>query len=296
MKSITKEIKIGIISIFTLLLLYFGINYLKGINLLKPANYYYVVFEDVTGLTVSSPVYINGYKAGLVRSFEYEYNNPGHIVVEVAMDDELRISKGTQALFKTDLMGTGGITLKLDLGSQSFFSPGDTIPGVQQPGMMDKVNQDILPKLTIIMARMDTVLAGMQKVVTNPALNKSVDNLQQTTAGLSAASAQISKMMSNDMPQVINHVKSITSDFSVMSKNLKKIDYASAVSKIDSTMLNLRMATDKLNRTDNSMGLLLNDRSLFDSLSHTTGSANRLLIDLKANPKRYVHFSVFGKK
>ncbi len=295
MKSITKEVKIGLISIFTLLLLYFGINYLKGINLLKPANYYYVVFEDVTGLTVSSPVYINGYKAGLVRSFEYEYNNPGHIVVEVAMDDELRITKGTEAQFRTDLMGTGGITLKLDLTSQSYFAPGDTIPGVQHPGMMDKVNQDILPKLAVIMARMDTVLAGMQKVVTNPALNKSVDNMQQTTSELSQASTQLSKMMSTDLPLVVGHVKSITSDFSVMSKNLKKIDYASAVSKIDSTMLNLKIATGRLNSTDNSLGLLLNDRSLFDSITSTTGSANRLLIDLKANPKRYVHFSVFGK-
>ena len=141
MKKLTKEVKIGFAAIISLLLLYYGINYLKGINLMKPANYYYVVFQDVSGLTVSSPVYINGYKAGLVRSFEYDYEHPGHIIVELAMDKELRVSKGTLAEYKSELLGTAAVTLSLNLESHQYLVPGDTIPAQEASGLMKRLKK-----------------------------------------------------------------------------------------------------------------------------------------------------------
>lgn len=296
MKKLTKEVKIGFAAVISLLLLYYGINYLKGINLMKPANFYYVVFQDVSGLTVSSPVYINGYKAGLVRSFEYDYKHPGHIIVEIAMDKELRVAKGTVAEYKSEMLGTAAINLLLDLNSGDYHTPGDTLPAHQSVSLMKKVEADLLPKLTQIMARMDTVLAGMQKVANNPALNRSVDNIESTTAELSKSAASLSKIMSNDIPFVVGNLKVMSNDFSTVSGNLKKVDFAHTMSTVDTALVNLKTLSKQLNRKDNSLGLLMNDRVLYDNLSATTANANRLMVDLKENPKRYVHFSVFGRK
>jgi phospholipid/cholesterol/gamma-HCH transport system substrate-binding protein len=296
MKKLTKEVKIGFAAILSLLLLYYGINYLKGINLMKPANYYYVVFEDVTGLTVSSPVYINGYKAGLVRSFDYDYAHPGHIIVEIAMDKELSISKGSTADYKTEMLGTAAVLLKLNLESRDYYTPGDTLPGKQTVSLMQKVEKDVMPTLTQIMYRMDTVLAGLQSVVKNPALNKSLDNLEATTAELSKTTASLNKMMSADVPVVVNNLKVMSGDFAEVSGNIKRVDFARTMSSVDSTLNNLKTLTAQLNRTDNSLGLLTHDRVLYDNLSESASSANRLMIDLKEHPKRYVHFSVFGRK
>jgi ABC-type transport system involved in resistance to organic solvents, periplasmic component len=296
MKKLTKEVKIGFAAIISLLLLYYGINYLKGINLMKPANYYYVVFQDVSGLTVSSPVYINGYKAGLVRSFEYDYEHPGHIIVELGMDKELRVSKGTVAEYKSELLGTAAVTLSLDLKSHQYLIPGDTIPAQEASGLMKKVEKDMLPKLTQILSRMDTVLVGLQNVVSNPALNKSLANIESTTAELSKTSASLNKIMSNEVPVVVGNLKNMSSDFSTVSGNLKRIDFAHTMSTMDTTLTNLKTLSTQLNRKDNSLGLLVNDRTFYDNLSETTANANRLMVDLKENPKRYVHFSVFGRK
>ncbi|MDP4268679.1 MAG: MlaD family protein [Bacteroidota bacterium] len=296
MKKLTKEVKIGFAAIISLLLLYYGINYLKGINLMKPANYYYVVFQDVSGLTVSSPVYINGYKAGLVRSFEYDYEHPGHIIVELAMDKELRVSKGTLAEYKSELLGTAAVTLSLNLESHQYLVPGDTIPAQEASGLMKKVEKDMLPKLSQILSRMDTVLSGLQKVVNNPALNKSLTNIETTTAELSKTSASLNKIMSNEVPVVVSNLKTMSNDFSTVSGNLKRIDFAHTMSTMDTTLTNLKSLSTQLNRKDNSLGLLVNDRTFYDNLSATTANANRLMVDLKENPKRYVHFSVFGRK
>jgi phospholipid/cholesterol/gamma-HCH transport system substrate-binding protein len=266
------------------------------VNLLKPANYYYLVLNNITGLTVSSPVYVDGFEAGLVRSFEYDYDHPGNIIVEISMDKKMKISEGTLALYKGDLLGTAAIELQLNLKSSTYYQPGDTLPSAQTQNLMNKIEADIMPKLTQVMARLDTVLSGLQKVVSNPALNQSVNNVEQTTAELSKSSQNLNKFMSNEVPIIVANLKQVSGDFSTVSSNLKKADYASVISSADSTLRNLKTLTYQMNQPDNTMGLLLRDRVLYDSLAASATSANRLLIDLKAHPKRYVHFSIFGRK
>ncbi|MFZ4455631.1 MAG: MlaD family protein [Bacteroidales bacterium] len=296
MKKFTKEVKIALVSIFSLFLLYYGINYLKGVNLLKPANYYYLVLHNISGLTVSSPVYVDGFKAGLVRSFEYEYEHPGNIIVEISMDKKMKIAEGSTALYKGDLLGTAAIELHLNLEGTQFHQPGDTLPTTQTRNLMNTFEYELMPKLTQVMSRLDTVLTGLQKVVANPALNQSIENIAFTTNELNKSSQNLSKIMNSDVPVIVTNLKQVSGDFSTVSSNLKKVDYAAVMSSADSTLSNLKSLTRQLNQPDNTMGLLLRDRVLYDSLSASASSANRLLIDLKAHPKRYVHFSIFGKK
>ena len=143
---------------------------------------------------------------------------------------------------------------------------------------------------------MDSILGSLNKLLADPALANTLHNAEQLTASLSAASLQLDKMMNTDVPQLLDNVNVTASNLQSISNNLKDVDFASTISKVDSTLANVRLLTDKLNRKDNTLGLLMNDSSLYKNLNATSANAASLLEDLKAHPKRYVHFSLFGKK
>ena len=270
-----KEVKIGLAGIASLLILFFGINYLKGVNMFKPESYYYVEFTNINGLATSSPVFANGLKVGLVRDIQYNYQKPGHVVVGIEMDQAMRIPKGSRAELVTEMLGTVKMNMLLNHEGQEYYNPGDTLVGEANEG--------------IILSSLNTLLA-------DPALAKTLHNAERLTASLNATSRQLHTLMSNDIPQLTGNVTAITEDLKVISGNLKNVDYAATFTKIDSTLQNVRLLTDKLNRKDNSLGLLLNDPELYNNLNATSANAASLLKDLQEHPKRYVHFSLFGKK
>ena len=128
----TKEVKIGLIGIAALAMLIFGINYLKGINMFQSANYYYVEYTNINGLAGSSPVFANGYKVGTVRNINYNYAKPGHVTVEVEVDKEMRIPKGSTGELVTEMLGTVKMNLLLNFNSTEYYQPGDTLPGIDR--------------------------------------------------------------------------------------------------------------------------------------------------------------------
>ena len=273
-----------------------GINYLKGVNMLKPESYYYVEFTDINGLANSSPVFANGLKVGLVRDIQYNYQKPGHVVVGIDMDEKMRIPKGSYADLVTEMLGTVKINLVLDFNSTTYYAAGDTIQGRANPGIMGVAEKELLPKVEQMMPKLDSILSSLNQLLADPALKNTLHNAEQLTASLNATSKQLNTLMSKDVPALTGNITTITEDLKQISGNLKNIDYASTFIKVDSTLQNVRLLTDKLNRKDNSLGLLLNDSSLYNNLSATAGNAASLLEDLQAHPKRYVHFSLFGKK
>ena len=295
MKYITKEVKIGIAGIAALCILVYGINYLKGIHMFKPASYFYVKFQNVNGLTKSSPVFADGYRVGIVRELYYNYNNPGNVVAEIDVDTDLRIPKGSSAELAAEMLGGVRMNLLLANNPRERHEIGDTIPGYLNNGMMEKV-ANMMPKIEQMMPKLDSILASLNAILANPAIPASLKNIEGLTANMNATSQQLQALMSNEIPQLAGKLNSLSDNFIVMSDNLKQIDYAAAIQKVDSTLANVRMLTDKLNSKDNTIGLLLNDPQLYQNLNATTANAASLLEDLKAHPKRYVHFSLFGKK
>ena len=291
-----KEVKIGLAGIASLLILFFGINYLKGVNMFKPESYYYVEFTNINGLATSSPVFANGLKVGLVRDIQYNYQKPGHVVVGIEMDQAMRIPKGSRAELVTEMLGTVKMNMLLNHEGQEYYNPGDTLVGEANEGIMGAAEKDLLHKLTQMMPKMDSILSSLNTLLADPALAKTLHNAEQLTASLNATSRQLHTLMSNDIPQLTGNVTAITEDLKVISGNLKNVDYAATFTKIDSTLQNVRLLTDKLNRKDNSLGLLLNDPELYNNLNATSANAASLLKDLQEHPKRYVHFSLFGKK
>lgn len=291
-----KEVKIGLAGIASLLILFFGINYLKGINMFKPESYYYVEFTNINGLATSSPVFANGLKVGLVRDIQYNYQKPGHVVVGIEMDQAMRLPKGSRAELVTEMLGTVKMNMLLNNDSQEYYNPGDTLAGEANEGIMGAAEKDLLPKLTQMMPKMDSILSSLNKLLADPALTKTLHNAEQLTASLNATSRQLHSLMSTDIPQLTGNVTAITEDLKAISGNLKNVDYAATFSKIDSTLQNVHLLTEKLNRKDNSLGLLMNDPELYNNLNATTANAASLLKDLQEHPKRYVHFSLFGRK
>lgn len=295
MKYITKEVRIGIAGIAALFILIYGINYLKGINMFKPSSYFYVSFENINGLTKSSPVFADGFRVGIVRELYYDYTQPGKVVAEIDVDPELRIPKGTTAELTAEMLGGVKMTLLLANNPRERHQIGDTIPGSLNNGMMEKVAQ-MMPQMEKMLPKLDSILSSLNTLLADPAIPTTLHNIQDLTASMAVSSRQLQQMMKNDIPQLTTKLNTIGENFTVISNNLKEIDYAAAMQKVDATLANVKMITDKLNSKDNSVGLLLNDPSLYNNLNATTANAASLLEDLKAHPKRYVHFSLFGRK
>ena len=290
-----KEVKIGLIGIAALAMLFFGINYLKGVQMLHASSYYYVEYTDINGLATSSPVFASGYKIGLVRDIQYNHANPGHVVVEVELDNDMNIPRGSKGELVSEMLGTVKMNLILDLNSQSYCQPGDTMPGIVNNGLMG-VAEGIMPKVEQLMPKMDSILHSLNQLLANPALSATLENAEKLTANLDVTTRQLNHLMQNDIPQITGRMTTIADNFSVISENLKNIDYAETFQKIDSTLYNVQLLTHKLNSKDNTVGLLFNDPTLYNNLSATTANAASLLEDLQAHPKRYVHFSLFGRK
>ena len=295
MKLITKEVRIGIAGVAALCLLVFGINYLKGINMFKPASYFYVKFHNVNGLAQSSPVFADGVRVGIVLDIAYDYNQPENVIVEVEVDTDLRIPKGSSAELVPELMGGVRMNILLANNPRERYTVGDTIPGTLNNGMMEKVAA-MMPAVEKMLPKLDSILTSLNTIMADQSIPATLHSIEKTTANLEVTSRQLKVLMNNDIPQLTGKLNTIGDNFVVISGNLKEIDYAATFKKIDATLSNVKMLTEKLNSKDNTVGLLLNDPQLYNNLNQTTINAANLLEDLKEHPKRYVHFSLFGKK
>ncbi len=293
--KLTKEVKIGMAGIVALCVLIYGINYLKGIHLFKPTSYFYVQFQDINGLTKSSPVFADGFRVGIVRALHYDYTRPGNVLAEIEVEPDLRIPKGSTAELVAEMLGGVKMTLLLANNPRERYQVGDTIPGRLNSGMMDQAAK-MLPQLEKMMPKLDSILTSLNTLLADPALTATLHNVEDLTASMAGTSRQLQSLMKNDIPQLTAKLNHIGENVEAMTDNLKQIDYAAAMQKVDATLANVRSLTDKLNQPDNTVGLLLNDPALYQNLNATTANAAALLEDLKAHPKRYVHFSLFGKK
>ena len=296
-KKFSKEVIIGITVLAALLILFFGINYLKGINLFKAANYYYASYTNVAGLTISSPVKLNGFNVGLVREMKYEYDNPGHVLVELSLDKQLRIPEGSVAVLCVDLLGTASIDLIL-ADNQNFIDIGDKIQGITPSGLMETVSNDIMPSVSSIMPKIDSLLTSINLLVSDPALTKSVRRLDNITANLETTSSQLAQMTKTLNPAMSN-VSSVVENLNDITNNLNDITQELNNAPIDSTLNNLNTVasnakelTNKLNSNKSSLGLLLNDTKLHDNINGTVMSLDSLFIDIKKNPKRYINIKL----
>ncbi|MCK9343475.1 MAG: MlaD family protein [Massilibacteroides sp.] len=292
-KGFTKEAKIGIVTLASLILLYVGFNYLKGVNLLKPTNRYYVDFKNVKELTLSNPVFIDGFQIGLVRDIQYDYVNSDKITVMISLDKEMRISKGSYITLENSFLSGSSLHLHLNKYVKTPYEIGSHIEGRTGNDLMGNVEKNLVPEIIALFPKIDSILVSLQTLIDNPALAQSLNHMEKTTQNLEVTSRQLNHIMGNDIPTITANLKGITTNFNTFSSKLNDLDLKSTYTTINETLNNLKLTTERVNSKDNSLGLLLNDRSLFDNLNHLTINTDSLMIDLKQHPKRYVHFSIF---
>ncbi len=297
-KIFTKEVKIALVAIVALVLLFFGLNFLKGLTLFSSSATYNMSFKDLKGLSESTAIYADGYKVGTVTSIEYDYENAGNVLVKCDIDPQLRIPKGSQAEIESDLMGNIKVNLLLANNPKEKIEPGGLIMGIDEKGMMAQF-QEVLPTVMAIVPKLDSIVTSVNTILANPSIVNILRNAEDMTANLKVTTSELNSLamqLNRSVPGMMQHANATLQNTETLTGNLAKVDVDATMKKIDNTLGNLEQMSKALNNREGTLGLLMYDKGVYNNLNSTMRHADSLMIDLKAHPKRYVHFSVFGKK
>lgn len=290
----SRELIVGVLGLTALFVIYFLINFFKSIDIFDDTDNYRVEFTNIGELTNSAPVYINGCKVGNVSSIEHNFNESEIVTLTLSLNQGLRLPEGSYAQIHNKLMGGSTICIVMGKG-EGTIEPGMTLKGVLEAGAMDEVG-NMMPQIEAMLPKVDSMLTSLNTIFANPAINNTLNNLETLSAQLNTTSAQLNRLVSNDIPTALDKVIEIEDDLLKVSSQLSEVDYASMIATLDASLNNIQQITAALNEGNGTVGMLLNDTALYSKLNETCEAANALLEDLKENPKRYVHFSVFGRK
>ena len=300
MKFFNKNVKIALTVLLGLVLLYWGINYLKGINLLTPANHFYTELQSTEGLLEAAPVTVNGFQVGQVREINYDYDK-NQISVMLVMNKNMKVPEGSTLSLVSSLMGSK--SLVLNLGEGPDMKSGSMIPISKEPGLIDNVSENIMPVINSVLPKVDSIMTNVNGLTGDPALAAALLRLDGITRQLQVSAQQLTMLMNGlnrSIPGVMTNVNGITSNLTGASGNindlsssLKQMPLDSTVRTLNNTLANLQALSEQLNDKNSSLGKIMNDRELYDNANHAIASLDSLLIDIKAHPKRYINVKVF---
>lgn len=301
---ISNETLVGALAAVAITLLLLGFNFLKGEEVFSTTTDYNVSYEDAMGLQNSSAVLYKGIKVGTVRKVQLREDKAG-VIVQFYVNDKVKLTKGSSAkLVTTDLFNTRAIEISLAEGTE-YLAKNDTLYGEIDPGLIDKLSVELSPLLNdikLILINVDSITAAID----HNSLRNTLHNIEGTTASLDA-------MLNNknsDFNRILNNVASISKNLKdnnellsaamanvhAITDSLAKADLTNTIAQARNALAETAVLLQKINDSEGSMGLLVNDKVLYNNLAQTSENLDKLLVDMKANPKRYVHFSVFGKK
>lgn len=316
--KVSNETKIGALTVVAVALLFLGFNFLKGKSVFKSGHYLYAKYADTKSLGPSNAVLINGYQVGTVNSIEAPDKNLREIVVSIKLNDDYNIPANSVATINTNPLGNPNIEIKMG-NATTYLRSGDTLQTANNGGLLGDITSKVGPvtdQLKATLGSLDTVLRNVNSVLdpnTKGNLQNVISNLSKATAGLVTASASLQTLLNNEtgaLSQSLSNVNSFTKNLAenngkitgIMSNlesttdHLSKADIDGVVNKLKASVDNLNNAMAKLNSTQGSLGALINERQLYNNLNSTIRSLNTLMDDFRVHPKRYVSFSVFGKK
>jgi phospholipid/cholesterol/gamma-HCH transport system substrate-binding protein len=310
--KISNEVKVGAVALVTIVVFIWLFNFLKGKDFFKKTVNYYSVYDEIGGLAESSPVEINGYKVGVVQSIDFIDAETGRLLVVFSVNRDFRLPVNTAAEI-VPVSIIAGMKVQFVYGNgPGFYEYGDTIPGRLSAGLLSKLETELMPvkdRVSELISVLDSVISSVNDIM-DPEFKK---NLNGTVANLNTTSASISNIIGSREKELKESVENLTRFTQMLSNssgeisntfnNLSAISDTLAAADIYSSILNLKSALENtssilgdINKGKGSAGQLLTNDSLYNNISHSLASLDELLKDLKANPKRYVHFSIFGKK
>ncbi len=293
-----KEIRIALVAIVALIVLYFGLSFLKGASMFTDNNVYYLAFKDVAGVAKNCAIYAGGVAVGEVDAITYDYTHEKPTQVTALLRKKMVVPEGTKAEVKTDLMGNTQVNLILGDAKNAPIPPGGTIMGKEDDGIMDQLGS-MVPVIDNMLPKLDSIFASINELMADPALKSILTNTKELTAELNKASAQLTKLsiaLNKEVPTLLAQTNELLGSTDKMAKGLAEVDVKNTMDKVNATIEELQTTVNQLNSPEGTLGKLINDSQLYDNLTATMADADSLVTDLKAHPKRYVHFSVFGKK
>lgn len=291
-----REIKVGALSLVCLFLLVFGFHFLKGVNIFSPVYEYHGKFVQMNGLKAQAPVYIRGFKVGQVDQIMYDFTLDTAFLVDISVDKHIALPRGTQMAIISDGM-LGGMAVELQLPAYVATDPmcvnGEYLPTLIVPGLMDNLQNGLLASLTETIDNVNGVVKHLGEQLEGDHISSVLTNVDKISGDLTTTSADLKRLMHTRVPEVVDHVDSVVGNLDVLTASLRDADI---VGKVDTAVTDVKAIIADVRSQDGTLGKLIYDPSLYTNVNATIVSADSLLVDLKANPKRYVHFSLFGAK
>ncbi len=303
--NFSKEIKTALLILSGIVIFIFGFNYLKGSSLLDNEINVHTLYADVEGLVVGANVTINGLNVGKVKKIDFDENFE-KIKVSFSLRNDLTFSNQSIAqLYEAGLIGGKAIAILPDYSAARPVQDDDVLPSTIKPGLTELVNQQIAPlqnKLEGLLTSADSLFAGVSNVLNYNTQN----NLKLALEGVTQSIDNVNKL-SNSLSRVVNsnekvfnstlsHLEHTTNNLALLSDSLKQMPLASTVQHLEKTTAQIQQLVEKMEKGEGSLGKLLNEETLYNKLLYSAEALEALLVDLKSHPKRYVHFSIFGKK
>lgn len=301
----SKEVKTGILAIVAITLLVVGYNFLKGKNVFKKERIFYAVYDDVEGLGMSSAVTINGLKIGSVQGIDID-NTSGQLTVKFNVERDFSFSKKSVArIYGGGIIGGKSIAIIPEWNEGTLAQSGDTLNSEIEEGIMELVNERLSPlqeKIESAVVSADTLLVSINQILNSENkenIRKSLEGLSQSMTSFKNFSSDLEVLMdknSDKLDRSLTNLDKTTENFATLSDSLSQLQVGKLVKDVEGAIAGFKAISDKLNSNEGSIGKLINDEQLYDNLEGATRQLEQLLQDIKLNPKRYVHFSVFGKK
>jgi phospholipid/cholesterol/gamma-HCH transport system substrate-binding protein len=296
--KISKEIKIASVAILSAILIYVGIIFLKGLKLFSDEVSYFVEISNVQGMPTASDVRANGLKIGTVKAINFNAGKQ-NLTVEITVNPQFQIPEGTTVYMTKEMLGSAMMNLKLGPNPTAVLHPGDTIQGEPMIDLMTEAG-NMIPKVEALLPKVDSILTAMNTLVNDPAITTSMHNMEAVSADLRVTTSQINGLLGKDVPQLMAKTNNICTNLETTTSQLNQIDLLGMAQKADATMNGVQEMTFKMNTAmsskESSLGMLMNDNSIALHIDSTMQNSSRLLEDFRLHPKRYVHFSLFGKK
>ena len=294
--KISKYSQFGLLIVISLLMLIWGLNYLKGNDVFKRNKYYHVIYDKIDGLSESNEVSLNGYQVGRVKEISFADDNSRRLFVTLLIDASLKIPVNSVAqIVSSDILGTRSIKLVLS-NEQEFYTSNDTIPGTVEGDLMEQVSMHILPiknKVEQLLVTIDSAITIITVIFDEDArenISKSLEKISGTIANLEKTTESLNEIVSYNKDNIQNIVQNLSS----FSDTLSQLSVTPLLNNLADASNQIRSTIEKINSSDNSAGLLLNDDQLYLSLNNASQNLGSLIKDIEAHPKRYLSFSAFN--
>ena len=310
LKQYQREIKVGVLATVCIFLLFFGFNFLKGVNIFSPTNSYHGTFYNLHGLEEQGAVYIRGHKVGQVDNIDYDFTRDSAFTIDISINRDIVLPEGTQMALVSDGL-LGGMAIELQLpelstlhtasadrqNSQLSTLPhGSFLPTTYVPGLMESIQTELLAKVGSAVDDIDSLVLDIQGQLEGDHIKSTLTNVDRISGDLTGVSTKLKGIMNNQVPRIVNNADTAVANLNIVVADIKRADLKSTVARVDNAVDNVNALVIDVRSPEGTIGQLINNKSLYNHIDATVVSADSLLVDLKANPKRYVHFSLFGPR